>query len=51
MMVMEQEVITTIVEALREKYGDEFVELVDGNIYVTDEEANGACEISIRYAE
>ena len=48
---MEQKVVTIIVEALREKYGEDFVELVDGNIYVTDEEANGACEISIRYAE
>lgn len=48
---MEHEVTTTILEALREVYGKDFVELVDGNIYVTDEEANGACEISIRYAE
>ena len=48
---MEHAVTVTILEALREVYGEDFVELVDGNIYVTDEETNGACEISIRYAE
>lgn len=48
---MEQTVTTTIVEALRKIYGEDFVELVDDNIYVTDEEGTGACEITIRYAE
>lgn len=48
---MEQEIITIIIEALREVYGNDFVEIVDDNIYVTNEETNGACEISIRYAE
>lgn len=48
---MERTVTVTILEALREVYGEDCVELVDGNIYVTDEESNGACEISIRYAE
>ena len=47
---MEHAVKVTILEALKEVYGEEYVELVDGNIYVTDEEVNGACEISIRYA-
>ena len=48
---MERAVTATILEALREVYGKDFVELVDDKIYVTDEEVNGACEISIRYAE
>lgn len=48
---MEHTVTVTILEALKEVYGKDFVELVDGKIYVTDEEVNGACEISIRYAK
>lgn len=48
---MESEVTRIILEALKEHYGEEFVEEVDGNIYVTEDEDNGACEISIRYAE
>lgn len=48
---MEHAVTVIIIEALREKYSKDFVELVDDKIYVTDEETDGACEISIRYAE
>lgn len=47
---MEYEVTATILEALRKVYGADFVESVDGKIYVTDEEVNAVCEICIRYA-
>lgn len=48
---MEDTIKEIILKALSEVYGKEFVELVDGNIYVTDEEINAACEITLRYAE
>ena len=36
-----------IIEALKEVYGEDYVELVDDEIFVTDEEANSGCAIRV----
>lgn len=44
---MKHAVMSTILEALKEVYGGEYVELVDGEIFVSDEEANSCCSIRV----
>lgn len=42
-------VIVNILEKLKDVYGDDFVKIVNGKVYVTDNEINNTCEISITY--
>ena len=44
-------VMVNILEKMMEVYGGEFVELIDGKIYVTDEDINACCEIQVALAE
>ena len=44
---MKHTVMAIIIEALKEVYGEDYVELVDGEIFVTDEEANSSCAIRV----
>lgn len=44
---MEHAIASAILELMKEKWGEDFVDIVDGEIYVTDEDSNNVCRITV----